>query len=368
MRRSLSTALILASALAAASAPAAAAELPDLEQVAPYKLRVEQRDGRWYLGFATAVRNVGKGALRIRGQGSGSGTMAAQQVSEDGLEVLNPALGSLRYVTTYGHRHWHFMGFMRYELRGVNVPGVLLDRKQGFCLGDAPFVDGWCARDKPALTGTDVGIQPGGVDTYEPNVEGQEIAIDPDSAPTGRYVLTSRIGPTGSIRETRTDNNVASTALELRWPLTRTQELAPIGSCVGEGCAGALPAPPTAARRMSRSEARRLARRALRRVIGRLPAKVRMRCRASRLRGHVCHVRLRHGRLRFSGSVRVWNVVEGAATRWRYSANLVRRARGCTRSGRCVRRIRRIDRPGVPPAARATAAASPLRLACRLAD
>ena len=128
---------------------------------------------------------------------------------------------------------------------------MLLDRKQGFCLGDAPFVDGWCARDKPALTTTDVGIQPGGVDTYEPNVEGQEIAIDPDTAPSGRYVLSSRIGPTGSIRETRTDNNAASTAIELRWPLRPAQALTPPGSCVGEGCAGAVPAAPIAPRRMS---------------------------------------------------------------------------------------------------------------------
>ena len=152
MRRPLFLALVFAFVLVAASAPASAAVLPDLEQVAPYKVRVEQRDGRWYLGFATAVRNVGAGALRIRGQGSGSGTMAAQQISEDGLEVLNPALGTLRYVTTYGHRHWHYMGFMRYELRGLDVPGVLLDRKQGFCLSQAPFVDGWCAVSYTHLT------------------------------------------------------------------------------------------------------------------------------------------------------------------------------------------------------------------------
>ena len=369
MRRRLSIPLVLASVLAAGPAPAPAAELPDLEQVAPYKVRVEQRDGRWYLGFATAVRNVGAGALRIRGQGSGSGTMAAQQVSEDGLEVLNPAVGMLRYVTTYGHRHWHFMDFMRYELRGADVPGVLLDRKQGFCLGDAPFVDGWCARDKPALTATDVGIQPGGVDIYEPNVEGQEIAIDPETAPSGRYVLSSRIGPTGSIRETRTDNNVASTVIELRWPLGPAQELAPLGSCVGEGCAGAVPAAPAAPRRMSRSDARRHARRALRRTIGRLPSKVRMRCRAARLRGNVCHVRLRRGRLSFSGRVRVWYVVEGAATRWRYSVSLVRRVRGCRGSGHCARRIRRLDRPGgtATPRARPSAATgSPTTFACRL--
>ena len=149
MRRRHSIPLVLASVLALGSATAHAAELPDLEQVAPYKVRVEQRGGRWYLGFATAVRNVGTGALRIRGQGSGSGTMAAQQLAGDGVAVLRPSVGTLRYVTTFGHRHWHFMGFMRYELRGVDVPGVLLDRKQGFCLADAPFVDGWCARDKP---------------------------------------------------------------------------------------------------------------------------------------------------------------------------------------------------------------------------
>ena len=72
------------------AAPASAAEPPDLEQVAPYNVRVEQRGERWYLGFATAVRNVGAGALRIRGQGAGAGTMAAHQLSEDGLEPGRP--------------------------------------------------------------------------------------------------------------------------------------------------------------------------------------------------------------------------------------------------------------------------------------
>jgi len=348
---------------------AVTAGLPDIEQIPPYEIGVVHRDGHWYLGFATAARNVGAGGLRIRGRRRPDGTMTAEQVTDDGLQVLNPAIGTLRYVTTYGHSHWHYMRFMRYELRGIDVPGALLDRKQGFCLGDAPFVDGWCARDKPALTTTDVGIQPGGVDTYEPNVEGQEIAIDPKTAPSGRYVLTSRIGPTGSIRETRTDNNAASTAIELRWPLGQAQALTPTGSCVGEGCAGAVPAAPIAPRRMSRSEARRHARRALRRVIGRLPSKVRIRCGASRRRGNVCHVRLRRGRLGFSGNVRVWYVVEGASTRWRYSVNLVRRVRDCRRRGGCARRIRRLDRPGGTLATRARTSAatgSPTPFSCRL--
>ena len=330
-------------ALAAVSAPALAAELPDLEQVAPYEVRAEHRDGHWYLGFATAVRNVGLGALRIHGQRRPSGTMAAAQVSEDGLVVLSPSIGTLRYVTTYGHGHWHFMRFMRYELRGMDVPGALLDRKQGFCLGDAPFVDGWCARGKPEITTVEEGIRAGGIDIYAPNVEGQEIEIDRHTAPSGRYVLTSRIGPTGLVRETRTDNNVASAVIALRWPMTDGQSLAPIRSCVGEGCAGPLP-PLRRARRMAASDARRFARKALRREIGPLRSRLHARCRDSGKRGKACAVRLARGRVSFRGTVRVWYEREGAATRWYYSLNVVRRVTGCRHD--CVRRIRRSARQG----------------------
>jgi hypothetical protein len=352
-----------------AAGPAPAAELPDLEQSAPDKLRVERREGGWYLGFATAVHNVGAGALRIRGSGAGDGSMTAQQLSEDGVNVLNPRVGSLRYVTTFGHRHWHFMGFMRYELRGMDVAGVLRDRKQGFCLGDAPFVDGWCARDKPALISTDIGIRPGGVDIYEPNVEGQELRIDRMATPSGRYVLTSRIGPTGVIQETRRENNVASTVFELRWPLRDGQVLVPFRSCAGEGCAGALPRV-RAPRRMTRARAQRLARLALHRTIGPLPPRVRLDCRASRPRGHGCRVWAERGRSRFSGRVRVWYVRDGAATRWRYTVDLARRVRGCRGEQRCVRRIRRVDLPGGTEAARSRAwgaAASTSSFVCPIA-
>jgi hypothetical protein len=369
MRPLLRSALTLALVLPAGSA--SASELPDLQQLPPYKVRVVERDGRWYLGFAAAVQNVGTGALRIRGYGDGSGTMAAQQLSEDGLQVLNPDVGTLRYVTTFGHHHWHYMGFMRYELRGLDAPGRTLDRKQGFCLGEAPFVDGWCARNKPTLISTELGIRPGGTDIYEPNVEGQEIEIAPDTTPAGRYVLSSRVGPTGMLHETRTDNNAASTVIQLRWPLTGSRELVPISSCVGEGCAGAVPRAPVAPRRMSASVARRLARRALRRTIGRRASKMRIRCRHARVRGSLCHVRIVQGRRTVVGTVRVWYVVEGAATRWYYSVNVVRRTRGCARSGRCTRRIRRLNRRGGTVPTRATAAsgtASPTPLVCRLAN
>jgi hypothetical protein len=337
-------AVALAVLAAAGASPARAAELPDIEQIPPYKIGVEQREGRWYLGFATAARNVGAGGLRIRGHRRPDGTMAARQLTDDGLQILDPAVGTLRYVTTYGHGHWHYMRFMRYELRGIDVPGALVDRKQGFCLGDAPWVEGWCARGSPEISVIEEGIRAGGVDIYEPNVEGQEIEIDRHTAPAGRYVLTSRIGPTGVLEETRTDNNVASTVIQLRWPLADGQALAPISSCVGESCAGPVPPAPRLPR-MSVAKAQRLARQALRRELGPLRSHPRIGCRTPRKRRSVCSVRLARGGARFAGRVRVWYRQEGAATRWYYSVGVVRRLAGC-QGGGCTRDLRRPNRLG----------------------
>jgi hypothetical protein len=332
-------------AWSATAARSVTAGLPDIEQIPPYKTRVAWREGRWYIGFATAARNVGPGGLRIHGQRRPDGSMAAAQLTDDGLQVLNPRVGSLRYVTTHGHAHWHYMRFMRYELRGLDVPGSLLDRKQGFCLGDAPWVEqAWCARGMPEISTIDEGIQAGGVDIYEPNVEGQEIEIDRHTAPAGRYVLTSRIGPTGVLEETRTDNNVASTVIDLRWPLADGQALAPVSSCVGEGCAGPVPAAPRLPR-MSARNAQGLARQALRRELGPLRSHPRIRCRTPRKRRSACGVRLTRGAARFTGTLRVWYRQEGAAARWYYSLDAVRRLTGC-RGGGCTRDVSRPRRLG----------------------
>jgi hypothetical protein len=270
--------------------------------------------------------------------------MSAQQLTEDGAQVVKPAVGTLRYVTTFGHAHWHYMRFMRYELRGIDVPGALLDRKQGFCLGDAPWVEGWCSRGRPELSTVDVGVRAGGLDIYEPNVEGQEIEIDRQTTPRGRYVITSRIGPTGVLEETRTDNNVASTVIQLRWPLADGQVLAPIGSCVGEGCAGAVPRVPRLPR-MSATDARVYAKQALRRELGALRSRPQIRCRTPRKRRSICTVRLERGAARFAGTVRVWYRRDGAAARWYYSVDVVRRLTSCRRGG-CTRDVRRPNRLG----------------------
>jgi hypothetical protein len=346
--------MVVVASLAATAGPAYGQSLPDIESEPPFDVRVSQRDGRWYLGFATEARNVGPGALRIRGTGTGSGTMAAKQLTEDGTGVLNDRIGTLRYVSTPTHNHWHYLDFMRYELRGVDHPAVLRDQKQGFCLAGAPpapFVTGWCAANQPALTTTELGLLPGGREVYAPYVEGQEIAIDPATAPAGRYVLSARIGPTGVLRETRVDNNVGSTLVELEWPAGATApQLRPVDPaadrCIGAGCLGPLPA-------ASRQAARRLARQALRRTLGPIPARhIHLRCQIERDRVHVCRARVRHARLRFSGRVRIWYEVRRTGTRWYYTVKGTRRTAGCGPS--CNRRIRRVRRVGGTVAVAAT--------------
>jgi hypothetical protein len=338
--------VLVVAILAATAGPAYGRSLPDIESEPPFDVSVVLRDGRWYLGFATEARNIGPGALRIRGTGGGSGTMTAAQLTEDGTQVLKDRVGTLQYVSTVTHNHWHYLDFMRYELQGVDHPTVLRDQKQGFCLAGeppAPFVAGWCAPNQPTLTTTELGLMPGGSEVYTPYVEGQEIMIDPTTAPAGRYVLTARIGPTGVLKEVRADNNVASTLIELRWPAGNPgPQLRPddraAAQCIGAGCTGTLPA-------ASKRAARRLARRALRRTFRALALRrIRLKCKVKRDRVHVCRVRVRHGRVSFSGRVWIWYVVRPAGTKWYYTVKGTRRTIGCGRS--CNRRIRRVGRVG----------------------
>ena len=71
----------------------------------------------------------------------------------------------------------------------------------------------------------------------------------------------------------------------------------------------------------------------------------RIRCRQPRKRRGVCSVRLARGEARFVGMVRVWYRQEGAATRWYYSVDVVRRLTGC-QGGGCRRDLRRPNRLG----------------------
>lgn len=212
--------------------------LPDLEQEPPGNLVVSQvgtpRHRVYWLGFRSAVRNVGDGPLRISGHRFDRGTarMVADQLIErrGGPEEVVRGVGHLRYVVSPDHRHWHYLHFERYDLRrpGGRV-ALVRDHKTGFCLGDryavpdrvlpdaapAPRFTSDCGLGEPALLGVDEGISVGYGDAYAADLEGQYLTLS--GLPDGRYDLVHRVNVDRRIRELDHGNDAASTRIDLRW-------------------------------------------------------------------------------------------------------------------------------------------------------
>jgi hypothetical protein len=237
---------------AASRAATATERLPDLEQEVPTGLEITQhaRAPHWRLGFRSAVRNVGDGPLIISGRRPVPGVekmVADQVIEQDGAPAeLVRGAGRLRYVRARDHRHWHLLGFDRYELRRAGGRTVVRDRKSGFCLGDRYAVTARelparapekvyrsrCGLDHPELLGIREGISVGYGDDYVANLEGQWLPLDGLRA--GRYRLVHRTNADGRLRERTRDNNAASVLFRLRWrhnaPQAKTLSTCPAGT------------------------------------------------------------------------------------------------------------------------------------------
>jgi Lysyl oxidase len=211
--------------------------LPDLAQTTPKLLTVTRVDRRWRLGFLSSVRNAGRGPMELRGSRPSTrrARMSARQaiLRSDGSTVLGQRVaGHLRYVRTRTHEHWHFLRFMRYELRDTRGRLVAPSRKIGFCLtdsatGDAtlpgqpdePVWTGRCGLRRPGLLTVRAGISVGWLDIYDPFREGQYVDITRLDA--GRYVLVHRVDPGRRVLERKRSNNVSSALVRIRWPKGR---------------------------------------------------------------------------------------------------------------------------------------------------
>jgi hypothetical protein len=228
---------VLAAAACTDAAAAGPQRLPDFDQATPSQL-VISRSGRlpwpdYRLGFRSAVSNVGQGPLIIDGHRSSasSPTMVVDQLvnTDDGPQALVPDVGRMRFVTARDHRHWHLLGFDRYELRRAGRAAVVVaDRKSGFCLGDRylvirtlpyaapdPAYTGRCGLAQPELLSMREGISVGYGDDYKANLEGQYLPLT--GLRSGRYVLVHRANSDRRLRELRYDNDAASLLLELNW-------------------------------------------------------------------------------------------------------------------------------------------------------
>jgi hypothetical protein len=213
--------------------------LPDLDQQTPNGLTIARagsgRSARYWLGFQSAVRNIGDGPLNLAGQRASAKTpsMTVQQLIDrgDGGQDVVPTTDRMEYAISPDHRHWHLLKFDRYTLRRAGSSrAVVRDQKTGFCLGDryrvdasvpvpaAPAQPRWTGRcglgEKHRLT-MEEGISPGYGDNYKAYLEGQSLELT-GLAP-GRYVLAHTANGDRALRERDYGNNSASLLLDLRW-------------------------------------------------------------------------------------------------------------------------------------------------------
>jgi hypothetical protein len=219
----------------ALTALALAAPPPDLDQSTPFGVSVVRRDGRSLLVFGSAVDNVGAGPLAVEAHRVG-GEMRTWQLIGRQRRALRVRL---RYVHSETHRHWHFPGFERYELRRLDGGLVGRDHKTGFCLRDAyetramnrpPVWTSECARGRPRAVAVRQGISPGFGDDYVPLKEGQSIDV---TGLGGRFVLVHRANPDRVLRERSYANNAASVLLELSGGRARILRRCPLGAACG---------------------------------------------------------------------------------------------------------------------------------------
>jgi hypothetical protein len=216
--------------------------LPDLDQETPRQLEVETKftgDRRTYwLGFRSAVRNVGDGPLIVVGSRPDTAhpyMIVDQLIHRIGAErEVVPNVGRMKYVVSPDHQHWHYLGFehyalQTYELRAAESSRIVAtDSKTGFCLGDRyrvptplpaaprePVFTGGCGLKQTKRLRIREGISVGYGDDYSAFLEGQDLPLD--GLRGGRYVLVHRVNEDHGLRELSYANNAASVLLDLRW-------------------------------------------------------------------------------------------------------------------------------------------------------
>src|SRR5215216_62243 len=105
------------------------------------------------------------GPLIVKGhRSSTSEPMIADQIikREGGSTTTRLGMGQLiyeEYPGSVSHRHWHYKGFVRYQLRSTaDLSIVRPDNKAGFSLSDPDYAPDFCGSMNPAALTVDEGL------------------------------------------------------------------------------------------------------------------------------------------------------------------------------------------------------------------
>ena len=166
-----------------------------------------------------------------------------QLVNRSGTAPDRPGVGTMQYVTSPSHNHWHYLRFDRYERRAVTGEPLVSDRKSGFCLGDRydvrpavpgapsqPTYTGRCGLNDPARLDMGKGISVGYGDDYAAFLEGQDLPLTGLS--DGRYAVVHRVNSDGLLQELLVrEQRGVGLLFDLRWhdgtPQVRVLETCP---------------------------------------------------------------------------------------------------------------------------------------------
>ena len=256
------------------------------------------------LRFTTTEDNVGDGPLLVYGRrtsraqkhmtirqafarsdGSVPGSYAAAQRA-----VGDPTRNYLYYEPAPSHVHWHLQGFEHFQLRRLDGTPLVLDRKNGVCLGDR-YTARAAGKLKRAVKDSNTplgrlhhelafntgnrpssyncqhgrtadsnirelheGISVGQGDDYTYGIDFQWLDIT--RVPSGRYLVVNEANSRRALKEKSYANNAASILVSIQWPdgatdppatITRPPEVKLLASCP-DAATCAEPAQATAAR------------------------------------------------------------------------------------------------------------------------
>jgi hypothetical protein len=228
-------------AIKAPDPPVGTPLLPDIVPAPPADLHIEKKDGKWLILFSSILVNIGEGDFVLRATREDEGPWTVEQdvpYSTSGAEIV-PTKAQLVWGGD-GHEHWHvervaINWLVPLDERGRPVAGAeeLVDAKVGFCFYDYSRwletgpVEAVYSHESCGDEGDDelgMGLSVGWGDTYNFGLPGQN--IDVSEVPDGRYRLWADADRPGLFRESRRDNNVTWTDVELSTKANGTRTLA----------------------------------------------------------------------------------------------------------------------------------------------